>query len=134
MTSAVRHVLEVAFGRVDVPCRSGWNLLSLSAHPSTANTNIFDNGKQLGGNQPLLLRILAPLVPSHPPEGGADSMLYATTRADVVHGGYYGLEKGMTGPPAQAKLPKRAQDEAVAARLWETAELRTGASVDEFVK
>lgn len=109
--------------------KRGWNLLSLSAHPGTANTNIFENGKQLGGNQPLLLRILAPLVPSHSAEGGADPMLYAATRVDVVQGSYYGPEKGMTGSPAPAKLSKRAQDEAVAARLWETAERRTGASV-----
>lgn len=53
-------------------------------------------------------------------------MLYAATRTDVVQGGYYVPEKGMTGPPAPGKLSKRAQDEAVAASLWETAERRTG--------
>lgn len=114
--------------------KRGWNLLSLSAHPGTADTNIFENGKQLGGKQPLLLRILAPLVPSQSAEGGADPMLYAAMRADVVQGGYYGAEKGMTGPPAPTKLSKRAQDEAVAARPWETAERRIGVSVDDFVK
>lgn len=53
-------------------------------------------------------------------------MLYAATRPDVVQGGYYVPEKGMTGAPAPAKLSKRAQDEPVAARLWETAEPPVG--------
>lgn len=35
----------------------------------------------------------------------------------------------MTGAPAPAKLFKRAPDEGVAARLWETAERRTGVSI-----
>lgn len=38
----------------------------------------------------------------------------------------------MAGPPAPAKLSKRALDEAVAARLWETAERRTGVSVNSI--
>ena len=55
-------------------------------------------------------------------------MLHAATRPDVIKGGYY-VPEGMTGAPAPAKLSKRAQGEAVAARLWETAERRTGVSV-----
>lgn len=104
----------------------GWNLLSLGAHPGNASTSIFENGTQLGGRQPLALRIAAAITPRHSAEAGADSMLYAATSADVAQGGYYGPRFGLIGRPAPAAVSKRGRDEQVAARLWTEAERLTG--------
>ncbi|MDF3312147.1 oxidoreductase [Rhodococcus sp. T2V] len=107
----------------------GWNLLSLGSHPGNASTSIFENGTQLGGRQPLLLRIAALITPRHSAEAGADPMLYAATAADVTQGGYYGPRFGMVGRPASASVSKRGQDEEVAARLWAEAERITGVAL-----
>ncbi|WP_431836329.1 oxidoreductase [Cellulomonas sp. Y8] len=107
----------------------GWPLLSLGAHPGNASTAIFDNGTQLGGRQPLALRIAWRITPQHSAEAGADPMLYAATAADVEQAGYYGPRFGLVGRPARATVSRRGRDAAVAARLWAEAERLTGLSV-----
>lgn len=67
--------------------------------------------KQLGGRRPLISRIAAGLVPIHSAEAGADPIFYAATRSDVVQGGYYGPDRGMTGAPALAELSTRGKGE-----------------------
>jgi NAD(P)-dependent dehydrogenase (short-subunit alcohol dehydrogenase family) len=112
-----------------IATRRGWNLLSLGAHPGNASTAIFENGAQLGGRQPLALRIAWRVTPRHSAEAGADPMLYAATAADVEQAGYYGPRFGLVGRPAVAAVSKAGQDADVAARLWAEAERLTGVSV-----
>lgn len=107
----------------------GWNLLSLGAHPGNASTSIFTNGSQLGGRQPLVLRIAWRITPRHSAAAGAAPELYAATRPDVVQGGYYGPRFGLVGRPAPAKVSQRGRDEQVAARLWTEAERLTGVTL-----
>lgn len=107
----------------------GWNLLSLGSHPGNASTSIFDNGAQLGGKQPLALRIAWRMTPRHSAEAGADPMLYAATGPDVTQGGYYGPQFGLIGRPAPASVSTRGRDEQVATRLWAEAENLTGTSI-----
>lgn len=111
-----------------IATQRGWKMLSLGAHPGNAATSIFDNGSQLGGRQPWLLRAAWRLTPQHSAEAGADPMLYAATARDVEQGGYYGPRFGLVGRPARAAVSKRGQDERVAARLWTEAERLTGVS------
>ncbi|WP_435226194.1 oxidoreductase [Streptomyces sp. Tue6028] len=103
-----------------------WNLLSVGSHPGSAATSIFDNGTQLGGKQPLALRIAARITPTHSAEAGADPMLYAATAADVKQAGYFGPRFGLVGRPASASVSARGKDDKVAARLWAEAERLTG--------
>lgn len=114
-----------------IAAENNWNLLSLGAHPGNAATSIFDNGVQLGGRQPLLLRVAWRLTPQHSAEAGADPMLYAATAADVTQGGYYGPRFGLVGRPAPASVSKLGRDEDVAARLWADAERRTGCAAED---
>jgi len=80
--------------------KNNWNLLSLGAHPGNAATSIFENGTQLGGQQPLLLRVASRLPPQHSADAGADPMLYAATATDVTQACYYGPRFGLVGRPA----------------------------------
>ncbi|WP_335989429.1 SDR family oxidoreductase [Glycomyces sp. MUSA5-2] len=107
----------------------GWNLLSVGAHPGSAATSIFENGTQLGGDQPRLLRLAARVTPMHSAEAGADPMLYAATASDVEQAGYYGPRFGLVGRPAKASVSKRGRDGQVAARLWTEAERLTGVTL-----
>lgn len=112
-----------------IATKNNWNLLSLGAHPGNASTNIFENGAQLGGRQPLLLRVAWRLTPQHSAEAGADPMLYAATASDVTQAGYYGPRFTLVGRPTKASVSKAGQDEQVAARLWAEAERLTGVAV-----
>ncbi|MFD7025238.1 oxidoreductase [Promicromonospora sukumoe] len=120
-------LMSQQLARVAAQC--GWNLLSLAAHPGSAATSIFDNGTQLGGAQPLALRIATRITPTHSAEAGADPMLYAATATDVKQGGYFGPRFGLVGRPAPASVSARGKDEKVAARLWAEAERLTGVSL-----
>lgn len=103
----------------------GWNLLSLASHPGNASTSIFENGVQLGGRQPLLLRVAWRVTPRHSAEAGAAPMLYAATTPEADQGDYYGPRFGLVGPPARVRIPRRGQDEWTARRLWAEAERLT---------
>jgi hypothetical protein len=58
---------------------------------------------------------------------GALPQLFAATSPDAQPGGYYGPGRRfeLIGPPAPARISQAAQDQAVAARLWETSEALT---------
>lgn len=70
-----------------IATKKHWNLLSVGAYPGNAATNIFENGTQLGGERPLLLRVAWRLTPQHSAEAGADPMVYAATAAGVKQDG-----------------------------------------------
>lgn len=106
----------------------GWGLTSVAAHPGFASTNLF-KGEQ--GDKKLSsiisTRIVMPLI-GQPAEGGAASIIYAATEADIAPGALYGPTGRfeMKGPPGKRDFAAPALDEAVAARLWEVSESLTG--------
>ena len=121
-----RHLATVADER-------GWPLRSIGAHPGFTRTNLQHAGPNMGRNRPSLTSWGSERLPLpiQEPAQGAEPMLFAATDPAAVNGGYYG-PRGlfeMTGPTAPAKVPPRARDTAVAARLWATAEQLTGVAL-----
>ena len=60
--------------------------------------------------------------------GGALPTLHAATAPDVKGGEYFGPGGfgGMTGPPERARSSPRSRNAALAGRLWQVSEQRTG--------
>ncbi|MEV7964393.1 SDR family oxidoreductase [Sphaerisporangium sp. NPDC088356] len=111
--------------------RDGWGVLSVASHPGFTRTNLQTTGPNLGrgADRPdftgWFARITGRVME---PEQGALATVHAATGPGVAGGEYYGPggRFGLSGMPALAKMPRRAFDDAVAARLWETAERLTG--------
>lgn len=106
---------------------SGSRLTSTAAHPGVTNTRLFVSRDGMGANP--LVRTLGPLVmrvavPG--PAKGAEAVLFAATAAEP--GSYIGPNgAGETrGPVGDAKRSRWADDEGLAARLWERTEELTG--------
>ena len=104
---------------------SGFDVLSVAAHPGYANTNL-----QVKGVNRIKVALfgLANRLVAQSAEKGALSTLYAATAADVGQGTYYGPHGFMrlTGWPAPDRPnEKRVTDES-ATRLWELSESLTG--------
>ena len=106
----------------------GWGLLSLSAHPGIAVTEL----TKARPGQPVLrfnsfFELVSPYIGQTAQEG-ALSILFAATSPDAAPGCYYGptgfLE--LTGPPGLATSSKLSRDPRVAAQLWAAAETLTG--------
>ncbi|GAA3826448.1 SDR family oxidoreductase [Sphaerisporangium flaviroseum] len=109
----------------------GWGILSAASHPGFTRTNLQTTGPNLGrgADRPDFTALFARVTRTvMEPEQGALATVYAATAPDVAGGRYYGPDGrfGLVGMPAVAKMPRRAYDEATAARLWETAERLTG--------
>jgi NAD(P)-dependent dehydrogenase (short-subunit alcohol dehydrogenase family) len=64
------------------------------------------------------------------PADGALPTLRAATDPDAAGGSYWGPSRffGLNGPPAPARVSRRARDEAIAEKLWEASEKLTGVS------
>lgn len=107
--------------------QAGSNLVSTASHPGVSNTNLFVSPDGMGANR-LIAAVGKPLMgllfPG--PESGAESTLYAATEASS--GSYTGPQKlaETRGAIGAAKQSKAAQDEDLAARLWEISEELTG--------
>ena len=73
------------------------------------------------------VRLLNPLFAMKPADGALPT-LRAATDPTAAGGSYWGPSGffEVNGPPAPARIPAAAQDEAVAARLWEVSETLTG--------
>ncbi|MFK4086927.1 SDR family oxidoreductase [Kribbella sp. NPDC020789] len=117
-----------------------WNLLSVAAHPGYTRTNLQTAGAALGtGREPLVNRVitgaLGRLIPSQEVAQGTEPLLYAATSPDARPGAYYGPSKsfGLVGPTKLSNQPKRARNEADAARLWSAAESLTGLHLPDHV-
>ncbi len=107
---------------------AGWGLRSVAAHPGLARTEIVPNGA--GWLSPLgLFRVLFARVLFQSAARGALPTLYAATAPQAGPGAYYGPDgfQELRGAPAGAKMPPRALDAGVAARLWQVSEHLTGA-------
>ncbi len=105
----------------------GWGLLSSAVHPGCAKTDLIANGPGAKSMVSLLSRSLGRMV-SQSAADGALPALYAAASEHIVPGGFYG-PGGMlefAGAPAAAYASRRAQDQAVARKLWQVSEQLTG--------
>ncbi len=105
----------------------GWGVMSNAAHPGFARTELIPNGPGAGGAMGVVSGLLFPFA-SHSAAAGALPTLLAATSPQARPAAYYGPDGfyEMKGPPAPAKIMPQAQDQAVAARLWEVSETLTG--------
>jgi NAD(P)-dependent dehydrogenase (short-subunit alcohol dehydrogenase family) len=126
--------LMFAFELHRLSMRSGWSIRSNAAHPGATRTNLQSSGPGFGRNSvPLMHRLgtdLTMLIPGfwQDIEQGALPTLYAATSPQALGGAYYGPGgfAELTGMPALARIPRKAQDEQVARRLWHVSEQLTG--------
>ena len=111
---------------------AGWGLLSTAAHPGASRTNLQTTGPTMGTgrSEPSLLARLSLHIPGmwQDAAGGARPSLYAATSPAAQPGGYYGPQRffGLNGPAGPARRSRRAQDTAMAARLWDASVALTG--------
>lgn len=101
---------------------AGWGVASIAAHPGISRTDLLHNAPGRWSAAGMTRSLLWFLF--QPASRGALPTLFAATAPDALPGGYYGPDGiGETrGYPAPAKLPPRAADTAVAARLWDVSE------------
>ena len=104
---------------------AGSPIRSLMAHPGYSATNLQTSGPT--GWRRTLGRLANPIM-AQKPAIGALPEVRAAVAPDVAGGQYYGSPKMMEsrGYPELVQPSKRAQDPAVAARLWEESEKLTG--------
>ena len=104
---------------------AGSRLLAVAAHPGYAATNL-----QTGQGNAVLQAALkaATALVAQPEAHGAWPQEYAATAPEVVGGGYYGPGAfgGLRGHPRPVTTARRAQDDAVARRLWDVSASLTG--------
>ena len=111
----------------------GWGLLSNAAHPGYARTDLQSAGPSLGRQSPSLTerlsKLLGPYISQTASEGALPT-LFAATAPEAKPGGYYGPQEGfeLWGRVGEAVIGSRAQDAAVAGRLWNVSEQLTGVS------
>lgn len=105
----------------------GWNLMSNAAHPGFARTDLIANGPGMTGFLSLVGRALQPFI-SHSAAAGALPVLVAATSPNAQAAAYYGPDgfQELKGAPAPARIYPPAQDEAVAAKLWDVSKELTG--------
>ncbi|WP_157215395.1 oxidoreductase [Flavisphingomonas formosensis] len=105
---------------------AGWRIASIAAHPGLSRTDLIHNGAGPDSIQGRIRTYLPFLFQSA--SRGALPTLFAATAPEAKPGGYCGPNGlgGIRGYPGAAKIPSRALDESVAARLWEISEKLTG--------
>ncbi|WP_284945086.1 SDR family oxidoreductase [Acidisoma cladoniae] len=109
---------------------AGWGLMSNAAHPGYARTDLIPNGPGKDAFLSKLNLLVQPLI-SHSAADGALPTLFAATSPDAAGAAYYGPDWffELKGPPKRAKIAAAAQDEDVAARLWDVSEQLTGVAM-----
>ncbi len=92
-----------------------------AAHPGWTATDL----QRTAG----IVRRLGPLLAMSPAEGALPTLRAATDPAAAA-GSYWGPSRffELNGPPAAARISRRAKDEATATRLWAASEAMTGVS------
>ncbi|MDF1502810.1 oxidoreductase [Roseisolibacter sp. H3M3-2] len=105
---------------------AGWGVASLAAHPGVSRTDLLTNGAgptSAAGR----VRALLPFL-FQPAAQGALPTLYAATAPGAASGGYYGPHRlsETRGYPTAARIPRQAEDRAVARDLWSVSEALTG--------
>jgi len=128
MTKLAMLILALEFQRRSEA--AGWGIDGMAAHPGYARTDIIGNGPASHGLLATLWRIMKPyLLPLSPAAAQAVlPILFAATSLDARGGGFYGPSgwHELRGSPGVARMPARALDVAVAARLWEDSERLAG--------
>jgi len=108
---------------------AGIPLLSNAAHPGYARTNLQTSGPGISHN-PVRNTIekVMEFTMSQDAASGALPTLRAATDPDAVPGSYYAPVRmfHLKGDPIPVSLPKPAQDDVVARKLWEVSEQLTG--------
>jgi NAD(P)-dependent dehydrogenase (short-subunit alcohol dehydrogenase family) len=109
----------------------GWALRSTAAHPGFTRTNLQTTGPSMGRDRPSLMGRGAGILPLQEPQRGAEPLLFAAADPAATAGGYYGPDGrfGLVGNTAEARIPRRARDAALAARLWAESERLTGVAL-----
>lgn len=104
---------------------AGSPLLSVAAHPGYAATNLQSHSGS--GFWEVVMARLGNAMFAQTETAGALPTLYAAV-ADIPGGSFAGPggQQGMRGAPRLVGRSRRAQDEAVAQRLWEVSEQLTG--------
>jgi NAD(P)-dependent dehydrogenase (short-subunit alcohol dehydrogenase family) len=102
---------------------AGSKAIAVSAHPGISSTSLFKNSA-LGGWYARNF--------SQSPEHGALGALRAATDPAVANGSYWGSGGFMeiAGSPAPARIPPKAFDRDLCARLWSLSEKLTGISYE----
>lgn len=102
--------------------QQGWGISSMAAHPGVSRTNLLISGAGKW-SIPGMMRRFFPFL-FQPQAQGALPTLFAATSTEAKGGMYYGPDKmGETrGFPTIAKIPKQANDSAVAQKLWEVSQ------------
>jgi NAD(P)-dependent dehydrogenase (short-subunit alcohol dehydrogenase family) len=106
---------------------AGWGLASIAAHPGISRTDLIANGA--GRRSPIgLVRYLFGPILFQSAAQGALPTLFAATSPNARAGAYYGPDKlnEMRGAPTKAKVPPKAADADVAARLCDESERLSG--------
>lgn len=107
---------------------AGISLLSNAAHPGYARTNLQTTGPGISHNpvRNAIERVME-FTMSQDAARGALPTLRAATEPDVSTGSYYAPERmfHLKGDSVLVSLPKPAQDEIAARRLWEVSEQLT---------
>ena len=113
--------------------QQGWGIRSNAAHPGVTRTNLQRSGPSMGtgrSDEPLMMRFskALPGIWQEVPQGCLPA-LFAATNPLAPGGAYYGPDGfgEMTGMPKLARLPRGANDPAVARQLWAISEQLTGA-------
>lgn len=99
----------------------GWGLTSVAAHPGFASTNLFETSSALF--RVISTRIIMPLF-GHSASAGAQSIVLAATRDEVVSGELYGPTgfMQMRGRPGLCKYAAPVHNAALRARVWNISE------------
>lgn len=102
---------------------TGSDVRVTAAHPGWTSTDL----QRTAG----LFRFLNPVFAMKPADGALPT-LRAATDPDAGPGSYWGPARffEMSGPPVRARIDDRAQDEKVAARLWDETEKLIGLRFD----
>jgi NAD(P)-dependent dehydrogenase (short-subunit alcohol dehydrogenase family) len=100
---------------------AGSEVRATAAHPGWTATDL----QRTAG----AARFFNPLFAMKPADGALPT-LRAATDPEAASGSYWGPARffELSGPPVPARVPDRAKDSAVAARLWEVSEKLTGVS------
>lgn len=140
LQSEQNYVPMTAYGQSKLAClmfafemqrrsvAGGWGVASLAAHPGISRTDLLHNAPGRLSPSGLARTYLWFLF--QPAWQGALPTLYAATDRHAVPGGYYGPHAlGETrGYPSAARVPRQAEDRALAERLWRVSEELTGVS------
>lgn len=112
---------------------AGWDLIAVAAHPGYAATNLQTSGPWYARN-PIGkgLSKAMNLVLAQNAAAGAWPQLYAAAADDVAGNDYFGPDgrQEMRGHPTRVGRRAAAQDQALAARLWEVSQEQTGVVYD----